>query len=69
MELAYFYIQKKWKKIAEEKERIKSHVEDIYTSAEMKIDELNNYKSNSIIRISAVGDILLGEQYEKIWYG
>ncbi len=44
-------------------------MEDIYTSAEMKIDELNNYKSNSIIRISAVGDILLGEQYEKIWYG
>lgn len=63
--ISIFLHSKEMEKIAEEKERIKSHVEDIYTSAEMKIDELNNYKSNSIIRIPAVGDILLGSNMKK----
>lgn len=63
--ISIFLHSKEMEKIAAEKERIESHVEDIYTSAEMKIDELNNYKSNSIIRISAVGDILLGSNMKK----
>lgn len=49
------------KKIAEEQMRIAKHVEDVYTSVEADLDDANNYKSDSIIRISAVGDILLGE--------
>lgn len=53
------------KKIAEEQERISQFVEDIYTSVEADIDGLKNYKSNSIIRISALGDILLGNNMKK----
>lgn len=49
------------KKISEEQMRIAKHVEDVYTSAEADLDDANNYKSDSIIRISAVGDILLGD--------
>lgn len=49
------------KKVEEEKLRISKYVEDIYTSVEAEIHELNNYKSNSMIRISALGDILLGD--------
>lgn len=48
------------KKIAEEQQRISKHIEDVYTSVEADLNELSNYKSNSIIRISAIGDILLG---------
>lgn len=47
-------------KIAEEQKRIASHVEEIYSSMEADINEINNYKLNSIVRISAIGDILLG---------
>lgn len=53
------------KKVASEQERISKFVEDIYTSVEADIDNLNNYKSNSIIRISALGDILLGNNLQK----
>lgn len=53
------------KKIAAEQERISQHVEDIYTSVEADLDELNNYKSNSIVRISALGDILFGNNLSK----
>lgn len=48
------------KKIAEEQQRISKHIEDVYTSVQVDLNELSNYKSNSIIRISAIGDILLG---------
>lgn len=52
--------KKEMQKIAQEQERISQHVEDIYTSVEADLNELNNYKSNSIVRISAIGDILFG---------
>ena len=47
-------------KIAEEQQRIAAHVEEIYSSMEAEIDATNNHKLNSIVRISAIGDILLG---------
>lgn len=53
------------REIAEEQKRIAEHVEEVYTSAEADIDAANNYKSNSIIRISTVGDILLGNNLQK----
>lgn len=49
------------KKIAEEQQRVANHVEEIYTAMEADIDSINNFRANSIIRISAIGDILLGE--------
>lgn len=55
-------------KIAEEKARIESQIEDIYTSTRANINSLGDYKTNKIIRISAVGDILCGnnlKQYGK----
>ena len=57
--------EKEIQKIALEQERISQHVEDIYTSVEADLDELNNYKSNSIVRISAIGDILFGNNMAK----
>ena len=47
-------------KVAEEQKRIAQHVEDIYTSVQASLEESNNFKSDSIIRIAAIGDILLG---------
>ena len=49
------------KKIAEEQQRIADHVEEIYSAMEANVDSINNFKANSIIRISAIGDILLGD--------
>lgn len=49
------------KKIAEEQQRVASHIEEIYSAMEENIDSINNFKANSIIKISAIGDILLGE--------
>ena len=49
------------KKIAEEQQRVANHVEEIYTAMEADIDSINNFRANSIIRISAIGDILLGD--------
>lgn len=53
------------KKVAEEQERIFKHVEEIYTAMEEDIDSMNNFKANSIIRLSAIGDILLGNSMQK----
>lgn len=53
------------KKIAEEQQRVASHIEEIYSAMEENIDSINNFKANSIIRISAIGDILLGENLKK----
>lgn len=52
-------------KVAEEQRRIAQHVEDIYTSVEASLEESNNFKSDSIIRIAAIGDILLGDNLKK----
>lgn len=52
-------------KIAKEQQRIAEHVEEIYSSIEADISSINNYKSDSIIRISAVGDILLGNKLKE----
>lgn len=49
------------RKIAEEQQRIADHVEEIYSAMEANVDSINNFKANSIIRISAIGDILLGD--------
>lgn len=48
------------KKIAEEQQRIEEYVEEVYMSVEAELNDFNNFKSDSIVRISAVGDILLG---------
>ena len=56
------------RKIAEEKERISKQQQEIFKSTAEEFDSLEDYKTNSIIRISAVGDILCGnnlEQYGK----
>ena len=53
------------KKIAEEQQRIADHVEEIYSAMEADVDSINNFKANSIIRISAIGDILLGDNLKK----
>ncbi len=55
-------------KIAQEKARINSQIEDIFTATSNSINSLDNYKTDSIIRLSAVGDILCGnslKQYGK----
>ena len=49
------------RKIAEEQQRIADHVEEIYSAMEADVDSINNFKASSIIRISAIGDILLGD--------
>ena len=53
------------KKIAEEQQRIAEHVEEIYSAMEADVDSINNFRANSIIRISAIGDILLGDNLKK----
>ena len=53
------------RKIAEEQQRIADHVEEIYSAMEANVDSINNFKANSIIRISAIGDILLGDNLKK----
>ena len=53
------------KKVAEEQKRIANHVEEIYSSIESDIASINDFKANSIIRISAIGDILLGNNLQK----
>lgn len=63
--LNVMFFEKEKQEIALEQQRISQHVEDIYTSVEADLHELNNYKSNSIVRISAIGDILFGNNLEK----
>ncbi len=53
------------KKIAEEQKRIESQIEEIYTSTELRMESLDYYKTNQIIRLSAVGDILCGNNLQK----
>lgn len=53
------------KKVAEEQKRIANHVEEIYSSIENDIASMNDFKANSIIRLSAIGDILLGNSMQK----
>ncbi len=53
------------KKVAEEQKRIADHVEEIYSSIESDIASMNAFKADSIIRLSAIGDILLGNNLKK----
>ena len=53
------------KKVAEEQKRIADHVEEIYSSIESDIASMNDFKADSIIRLSAIGDILLGNNLQK----
>lgn len=53
------------KKVAEEQKRIAKHVEEVYSSIETELDDFSKFKSDSIVRISAVGDILLGNNLKK----
>ena len=58
----------KKKKIANEKERINNQQQEIFKSTDIELEELeslDNYKTDSLIRISAVGDILCGEKLEQ----
>ncbi|MBR3134738.1 MAG: CapA family protein [Clostridia bacterium] len=52
-------------KIAAEKERIKQQQEEIFKATNEEFESLENYKTNSIIRVSAVGDILCGKNLEQ----
>lgn len=56
-------IQKK--EIAMEKERIATQQQDIFIATNEELKSLDNYKSNSLIRISAVGDILCGSNLKE----
>lgn len=47
-------------KIAEEKDRINAQIDEIYKSTIAEMESLIDYKSDTIVRISAVGDILCG---------
>ncbi len=49
------------KALMEEKQRISEEIEEIYVTANSEISNLKDHKANSIIRISAVGDILCGD--------
>ncbi len=49
------------KALLEEKQRISEEIEEIYVTANSEISNLKDHKANSIVRISAVGDILCGD--------
>lgn len=51
--------------ITEQKERINAHIEEIYKSTISEMESLLDYKSATMIRISAVGDILCGNNMQK----
>lgn len=53
------------KKVSEEKERINSEVENIFEDTNKSLESLNDYKTSSLIRFSAVGDILCGNNLKK----
>ena len=53
------------RKVAIEKDRISMQQSDIFKSANEELGSLDDYKSNSLIRISAVGDILCGNNLEQ----
>lgn len=53
------------KDIAEEKARIEAQIEDIYTSTTAQFEGLDEFKTNQIIKISTVGDILCGNNLRK----
>ena len=58
----------KKRKIAVEKDRIENQQLEIFKSTDIELEELeslDNYKTDSLIRISAVGDILCGEKLEQ----
>ena len=52
-------------KISSEKERIKQQQQEIFKATSEEFESLEDYKTNSIIRISAVGDILCGKNLEQ----
>lgn len=52
-------------KIVEEKERINAQIEEIYQSTIDEMSSLLDYKSATIVRVSAVGDILCGNNMQK----
>lgn len=51
--------------ITEQKERINAHIEEIYKSTISEMESLLDYKSATIVRVSAVGDILCGNNMQK----
>lgn len=56
------------KKIADEKERIQQQQQEIFKSTNeelAQLERLGDYKTNSLIRVSAVGDILCGKNLEE----
>ena len=60
------------RKIAYEQSRIEAQIDEIYSSTSKEMESLENYKTNQIIRLSAVGDILCGNnlrQYGRDYKG
>lgn len=51
--------------IAKQKELVASQTEELYSKLSEQVEGLTNYKSNKIIRVSAVGDILCGSNLQK----
>lgn len=52
-------------KVAEDKKTASQHIEEIYKANEKNLQDLKNYKTGQIIRISAVGDLLCGDNLQK----
>ncbi len=48
------------RRITLEKARIQAQIDEIYSATSKEMESLENYKTNQIIRLSAVGDILCG---------
>ncbi len=62
--LAKLNIEEKGK-IAEQKRNIADEIDDIYNKVASDYETLGEYKTNKIIRISAVGDILCSDNMQK----
>lgn len=67
--ICLFYLNKinrsNKQRIATEQDKIKNQIEEIYEATNKEISELDNYKTNTIIRVSAIGDILCGKNLEQ----
>src|SRR5574344_2447555 len=53
------------REIAEQKKNIADEIDDIYSKVASEYDTLGEYKTNTIIRISAVGDVLCSNNMQK----
>lgn len=57
--------QQKLEKVAQEREQINEQIQEIFKSSNDEIGSVDDYKTNSIIRISAVGNIFCEKNLEQ----